>query len=603
MDVTEDRPLGDFKLVEPLAGFSRSVRHDPAPSFTPFFYVATEDDSAAASRPASQVSPRCTVRRLAENRYLQCELRFPFPQGWMEVWHGDELVDRAELIDGWQHSAADLKQVPTPADLTLVFRALDGSEVEGSLVRAISLSDDWGRGQRRRLKCHLPFSFAAVVDGFSVYPCCCPGWLKGGQVKGNTRETSLAEIWNGPEYQQMRAEFLAGDYHTACREDICPLLTGESRMSEPPAAAIRAINEAQTRLDFGPAGLQHDIDKGCNLECVMCRDFKILPDKGNIDQAIADMRCAIEMGGLESVSFSGAGEVFVMAKVLRLLESDIFSSRGIQVNVTSNLTHFNERLWKRISHNHFGVFAVSIDGCTAEVYETIRIGARWETVQRNMRFLTELRRDGKISHLTWNYTVQRGTAGDIGKAVRLARELGFDLIRFIAQFRSQARSDGNPFEEADMEVLDRIHEQLEAEDAFDDPRVLTSELGVRDRRHRSVEHRLEMAEHLLDRAYIMADARGRAHDGEWLKCVQLVAMLRADVEAGIVPDAFLLSPRNADFLRRFAQTARRSRANPARVARKLARPGGARALIRGWSTARWGEALAREHRRSGEAAS
>ena len=388
----------------------------------------------------------------------------------------------------------------------------------------------------------------------------------------------------------MRSEFLAGDYQTACREDICPLLTGESRMGEPPVAAIRAINEGQTHLDFGPAALQHDIDKGCNLECVMCRDFKILPDAANIDQGIADMHSAIEMGGLESVSFSGAGEVFVMAKIIRLLESDLFSSRGIAVNITTNLSHFNEKLWQRIRHNKFGVFAVSIDGCTPEVYEKIRIGARWETIRQNLLFLTSLRREGQIKFLTWNYTVQRGNVSDVGEAVRLARELDYDLIRFIAQFRSHLRSEGNPFEEGDMEALDRVQEQLEAQGAFDDPRVLTSELGLRDGRHRTVEHRLEMAEHLLDRAYLMGCKRTVVYDEEWVKCVRVVAKVRAEIEAGTAAAAY--SARNLVFLRRFSKTARRLASRPYLIARSIRRRD-ATALVRNWNVARWSAPFAR----------
>jgi uncharacterized Fe-S cluster-containing radical SAM superfamily protein len=600
MNSAGELPLPQFRLVEPLAGFSRPSHIDPAPSFTPFFFIAPEEGTLPVETdPLFETSRRCTIRRLADQRYLQCELRFSSPAGWLEVWHGGKLVDRAELVDGWQHSAVDLGDVPTPAELTLVFRSSEGDEVEGTLIRTMFLSDEWGRGQRRRLKCHLPFSMAVVVDGFSVYPCCCPGWLKGGQLKGNTKDQSLAEIWNGAEYQQMRSEFLAGDYQTACREDICPLLTGESRMGEPPAAAIRAINEGQTQLDFGPAALQHDIDKGCNLECVMCRDFKILPDAGNIDRAIADMHCAIEMGGLESVSFSGAGEVFVMAKVVRLLESDIFSSRGIAVNITTNLTHFNEKLWRRIRHNNFGVFAVSIDGCTAEVFERIRIGARWETVRQNMLFLTALRREGTIRHLTWNYTVQRGNVSDVGGAVRQARALGFDLIRFIAQFRSHLRSDGNPFEDGDLEALDQVQAQLEAEDAFDDPRVLTSELGLREGRHRTVEHRLEMAELLLDRAYLMGTRRGLIYDEEWLKCVRLVSKVRDEIEAGTAAPAF--SPRNLAFLRRFSRTALRLASHPYRLARSVRRRD-PKPLIHNWNTARWSGALARRHRAAADEA-
>jgi MoaA/NifB/PqqE/SkfB family radical SAM enzyme len=577
--------------VEPLDGFSRPERIEPAPSFTPFFYhVAEESTRPEDYEGVLAARGHCTVRRLSEARYFQCELRFPRPAGWLEVWHAGVLADRAEIVDGWQHSAVDLGDLPAPAELTLVFRGADGEEVDGTLIRAMSLDTSWGRGQRRRLKCHLPWSMAVVVDGFHVLPCCCPGWLKGDQIKGNTRNESLADIWNGAKYQEMRGQFLAGDYETACREDICPMLTGESRMGEPPLPAIAAINEGRTALDFGPAALQHDIDRGCNLECVMCRDFKILPNGANIDQAVADMRCAIEMGGLADVSFSGAGEVFVMAKVIRLLESDLFSSRGITVNITTNLSHFDEKLWQRIRHNRFGVFAVSVDGCTREVYEKIRIGARWETVRRNLGFLTQLRREGHIQHLTWNYTVQRGNVSDVGAAVRLARELGFDLLRFIAQFREQARSEGNPFEEGDVDALDRVHAQLEAEEAFDDPRVLTSELGLREGRHRSVEHRLEMAEFLLGLADMMGTAQTIVYDEEWRKCVALVTKVRDDIRAGRAEPHF--SERNLAFLRRFANTARRLAADPRRFARAVRR-GEGRTLVDSWNVALWSRAMLR----------
>lgn len=580
-----------FRQIEPVDGFSRPNRIDPAPIFTPFFFhVAEQSVVPQESDPLYRASRRCTVRRIGDSRYLQCELRFSRPAGWLEVWHEGVRIDRAELVDGWQHSAVDLGDLPAPAELTLVFRDGDGEEVDGSLIRAMFLADEWGRGQRRRLKCHLPWSMAVVVDGFTVLPCCCPGWLKGDQIKGNTRREGLAEIWNGPKYQEMRAQFLAGDYETACREDICPMLTGESRMGEPPLAAVTAINEGRTKLDFGPSALQHDIDKGCNLECVMCRDFKILPNGGNIDQGIADMMAAIEMGGLESVSFSGAGEVFVMAKVIRLLEGDLFSSRGIALNITSNLTHFDEKLWRRIRHNKFGVFAVSIDGATEQTYERIRIGARWRTIRRNLDFLASLRRSGEIQHLTWNYTVQRGNVTDVGAAVRLARELGFDLLRFIAQFRSHSRSNGNPFEESDVEALDRVQAQLEAEEAFDDPRVLTSELGLRDGRHRTVAHRLEMAEYLLGLAEMMGTKRSLVYDPEWRKCVDLVAKVRADIEAGVAEPAF--TPRNLAFLRRFASIARRVAADPRRVVGNLRRRQ-ARILFDRWNVARWSSALAR----------
>ncbi|HEX8641341.1 MAG TPA: radical SAM protein [Allosphingosinicella sp.] len=546
-----------FSGVRPLTGFDVCGDPGDAPVQTDLFLFPTVNlpTDHQAGTPILLTRGEARIERLAAAPYLQLELRFPRAAGWLEVYHEDRLIDRAELMQGWQHSAVELKDVPVAAELTLVFRSDADADALEVLIRSIHLSDSWGRGQRRRLKCHHPFSLFAAFDDFSVYPCCARQWLKGDQRAGSTTDQSLAELWNGPVYQRMRGEFLAGDYSRSCREDVCPMLQAGGQASEPPPAAIAAINEGRTVVDYGPLRMYHDIDRGCNLECVMCRDEKILPNAAKVKQAIGDLKEAVQLGSLEQVWFSGAGEILIMADVVRLLESDTFSSAGVEVAFITNLTHLNDKLWNRIRHNSFANVTISADGASSAIYEKIRIGAKWPVVEKNMRFLARLRHSGEVRSITWNYTVQKDNVADIGRAVSLARELGFDTIRLIAQLGSLSRTNGNMFEDHDLEALDALHDELVRVDAFDDPRVVTSELGVGGQAYRSFQGRLELAQHIFERRGFVGDSKRALPRKEWQKCLRLMIGLKSDLEEGKMSAPGSLSPEQRDFLQRFARSA------------------------------------------------
>ena len=127
----------------------------------------------------------------------------------------------------------------------------------------------------------------------------------------NTREQRLRD-WNGPAYQRIRQPFLDGRYGEPV-EEICPYLLGEDVAAPPDEEVLAAVNARQTVLDYGIKTLQHDVDRGCNLSCTMCRDEKILPDAGNVARALRDVDDALEMGSLDALAWSGAGEVIAMA--------------------------------------------------------------------------------------------------------------------------------------------------------------------------------------------------------------------------------------------------------------------------------------------------
>src|SRR6202035_2125221 len=137
-----------------------------------------------------------------------------------------------------------------------------------------------------------------------------------------------------------------GRYGETCREDVCPFLAPGAPpptdalpggLGPLPDEVIHAVNEGLTVVECGPSIMHHDIDRGCNLDCVMCRDEKQLPNEDNVDHALRDIESCLSLGALQGLSFSGAGEAFAMRKVVQLLETDRFASAGVRLGITTNL--------------------------------------------------------------------------------------------------------------------------------------------------------------------------------------------------------------------------------------------------------------------------
>ncbi|MAG56767.1 MAG: hypothetical protein CMJ83_10790 [Planctomycetes bacterium] len=70
--------------------------------------------------------------------------------------------------------------------------------------------------EKKKGFCFQLASYVRIIPNGNVYPC-CRGWGEHLRM-GNIFEQSFDEIWNGPEYQKLREEFLSGDLREGCRQ-------------------------------------------------------------------------------------------------------------------------------------------------------------------------------------------------------------------------------------------------------------------------------------------------------------------------------------------------------------------------------------------------
>ncbi len=485
---------------------------------------------AAASTGSAWQMRSASFTRTAAGRYLQLEIFSP-ARGQLHLGHAGKVIDRADVAQGWSFCGLDAGGVPIDDNFTLTFDTPDHAPIQLARMR---FADDWGLALRRQLACAMPFAMMGIGIDFDAYPCCARQWLRGNPRAGNSRSDDIAALWNAPAYREMRADFLRDNYTAHCREDICPVLRNGTPMAQLGPAAVHAINEGDSHVAGGPQWLNHDIDRGCNLACTMCRESVILPERQNVAQARADIEAAVALGSLREISFSGAGEITIMRDIVQLLESDIFTGNNIAISMTSNAIGFTPAFWQRIGHNRLERLALSIDGASAATYEKVRIGGNWARLRANLDFIGTLRRAGKIGLLTWQYTVQKSTVEDIPAAIALARELGFDAIRLIGQLGALAGTDGNMFEDHDRAALERLDAILQQCNGYTDPFVLVSELGMADGHFRTAAHRIGIAQQIFDRGHWVLEGASGVLDHSIAHSLRVLDDLRGDIASGAV---------------------------------------------------------------------
>jgi sulfatase maturation enzyme AslB (radical SAM superfamily) len=250
------------------------------------------------------------------------------------------------------------------------------------------------------------------------------------------RAMGLREAFNSPAMRRTRLQMLAGERPPAChacfqQEDLG---VGSHRThmngifaEEMNLAELIDATDPDGGLDRFPIHLDLRFGNTCNLSCIMCT-FPISSRLGagrtptwttaNIDpyrddedlwQTIRDHAREIRY------LYVAGGEPFLQPGHYRLLE--VLTTSGaacnIKIHYNSNLTVLPADLWPRLSQFKSASIAASCDGI-GEVFEHIRLGARWEQFVANLRIARE--------HVeVWlDVTVQRGNVGELAGLLQFA---------------------------------------------------------------------------------------------------------------------------------------------------------------------------------------
>jgi MoaA/NifB/PqqE/SkfB family radical SAM enzyme len=174
-----------------------------------------------------------------------------------------------------------------------------------------------------------------------------------------------------------------------------------------------------TQMQSVPSHLEIDFSSVCNLRCPMCHQSKYNMGKFRLGEydiaALIDSlpyRETVMIAGLgEPLLYTGLDEFLALLKRYRCATHMFTNGQLINRHLDTL------RLLDRVS--------VSFDGASAESFEYLRRGARFDTVCANVR---ALRKAAPQQRLVTSTVLSNRNIGELSALVGLASELGFDEV-------------------------------------------------------------------------------------------------------------------------------------------------------------------------------
>jgi hypothetical protein len=278
--------------------------------------------------------------------------------------------------------------------------------------------------------CHLLWDSVYIDQHGNVFACCHdqPG------VLGNITKTDLATIWAGVDLAGYRRQSQTGRLACAPR---CNILTPEQK----------ATAGQHSAADY-PKSVWLLWGELCNISCTMCpQDHR---SRLMLDAEVL-MR-QIDWSRIEHVELQGC-EVLAM-KSAKVFYQWLTETAGAKVNLITNGLLVDEP-WAYRLVRHGDWVMVSVNAATKGVHEAVNSGSRFERVIEGLRRLVAAKRArGAGAEVIFKFTIVPANAHEIPQAIRLANDIGCDLIAFGYD------REVPPFLKADPELTRRLRLEL-----------------------------------------------------------------------------------------------------------------------------------------------
>lgn len=208
------------------------------------------------------------------------------------------------------------------------------------------------------------------------------------QPLGTIGEQSLSDIWNGHARRDVVDRLSRADFSAGCEGCASQIAI------EGPEAAYPSFFRTLPWQDAPPEWpirIEFNLSNACNLQCLQCsgdlsssirihRERRPPLAKVYGEEFFADVRRFIPH--LRCAQFAG-GEPFMASENFRIWEMVAELNPDLDCVVVTNATQWNRRV-RRVVQQLRMSFVFSIDGMSQQTYESIRMGADFTAVLRNV---------------------------------------------------------------------------------------------------------------------------------------------------------------------------------------------------------------------------
>ncbi len=275
-----------------------------------------------------------------------------------------------------------------------------------------------------RFTCSWPWTTLVLLcDGRVVCGCADPFARR---VLGDTRTSTLHEVWTGETASRLRREINDGG-STFCGD--CPLKLPLRGADAPPRRDLQ--------VGALPGRLYVECTAACNISCYQAC---CAPETGITRSRQAGMldvdlftRVIDEAGGsLGRVDFFNYGEAFLHKRAVEMCGYVKQRFPHIYLYTSTNGLAFKEDAARALVRTGIDEVTFSLDGATQDTYARYRQRGRLDTALANLRAMVdEKRRTGAdVPQLNWRYILFTWNDHDeeMDRARQLAAEIGIDRL-------------------------------------------------------------------------------------------------------------------------------------------------------------------------------
>ena len=190
---------------------------------------------------------------------------------------------------------------------------------------------------------------------------------------------------------------------------------------------LKKIDKMQKRTSLlsRPISLQFEPTTKCNLRCPLCESS--LWGRRGMDMQFSDFKKIIDQFPfLVTLLLQGIGEPLLAKNFFKMIE--YCKQKRIIVGITTNGTLIDEQMAKKLVDYEIDYMIISIDGATAETFERIKVGAKFEQVIGNTINLVKARGNRKKPMILFHFTGTNDNIHELPTVVKLAKYIGVDVV-------------------------------------------------------------------------------------------------------------------------------------------------------------------------------
>ncbi len=256
------------------------------------------------------------------------------------------------------------------------------------------------------------------------------------RIVGNLKKNTLEEIWHGEALEDLRREFIKGNL-VDCNEPVCPdcinrfseddIQGNANHLYESTSMETteEEMNNLYNNLPRLPLALSLAYDERCNHACPSCRSCIMkVSDEYKKDLEIITNNIEPYLTETVAIATNGLGDLFVCSELLEMISRFRPQKDSFKMHIETNGVLFKAN-WDKIKHlgDYELTVAVTPNSFDRETYKYLAGVDDLERFEESMRFITDLKHDGKVDRIRMIMVVQDSNFRQIPEFVKKSIEV------------------------------------------------------------------------------------------------------------------------------------------------------------------------------------